>query len=353
MGTTAEAVKNQEEGADDLIVIDAPEGWVFDAGLLDAIFVAYNLGIKELRMFMTFILLHMERINGTRPGGIRLLDLKKLLGIGFQHDSDFRTVRKRLERVNLLTVERNSLPGVRGGSRNKYSLVQLPNRQFSAGQSGFKELYKKNITINDTTKGNAKDENKSYIGESVTKNILDGVADWEAPPLATKKVDRGSTSAAIETWSGAHRLNYFLERYRALHGTEYILSQGRGVHERRIMDLPTGNEVYRDFIDWLFSKRDLKSINFLPEQYNNYIRENVVAPQKRLEAAVRGEFYKVRRPDGVEVAVVHQYAGFEVVNKQVLALDAIEAGFISAAQVAEWDLCPKNVLIRMGLLNAC
>lgn len=343
MGTTAEALENFEDSEHDIIVINAPKDFEISPTLLRSIFAAYNLGIKELRMFMTFVLLLSERIDGTPPGGIRLVDLKKLLGIGFQHDSDFRTVRKRLERVNLLKVERNSLPGSRGGSRNTYSLLLLPNRQKSAGQSDFKDLDKKNTNIKDKTKL----ENKSFIRENDThEKIINGVDDWEPRPSPPKKVLRGNIEDPVETWSGSHRLNYFLEKYRILHNQDYVLTLGRGVHERRLSELPTGNEVYRDLIDTLFDKRELKSLNFLPEQLNAYMRSTIVSPDKRVNQAVRSEYYKLNPG----LSVVHQYGGFAVEGKQILALDAIERGLIDVKLIVEWDLCPKNVLDRMGLL---
>lgn len=346
MGSLAASQENLEGAEEDVIEFTGPQNWVFDESLLQSIIASYDLGIKELRMFMTFVIIWTERRNGIPTGGIRLVNLKALLGRGFGHDSEFRTVRKRLERVNLLKVQRESSPGRRGGSRSTYELLLLPNRTIRAGQSVFKDLDLKDYPKgNKTIKGNAKDEKKSYIGgQSITKTIMDGVEDWEPKVINRQQPVRGDTSAPVPTWGGAHRLTYFLEQYNRLHNSQYVIS-AKGVYERRVMDLPTSNEVYKDFIDWLFKEKDLKSINFLPEQFNNYLRKNIVSPDKRVEQAVKGEFFKTG-----DIVVVHQYGGFAVVGKQVLALDAIERGLITVQQVIEWDLCPHNVLNRMGLL---
>lgn len=335
MGTVSEAVENLEGAADEIVVIVGPPQWDLEASMLRSIIQAFKLGEKELRMYTAFVILWCERINGDQTCQIGMFDLKKLLGIGFQREASFREIRKRLERVNLLKVERNSLPQHRGGVRNTYTLVLSPNMP---NRHAVRDLYK----------GIDKKNNNILEQESVTKNILNGVDDWTPRPAQAKKTSRGDIGADVETWNGSHRLNYFLEKYAGIHNTQYILTAGRGVHERRLSDLPAPNEVYRDFIDWLAKKKDLRSINFLPEQLNAYLRDNFVSPSKRLENGIRGEFYKVQTSTG-ELAVVHQYAGHAVKNAQMLALDAIEAGLITVETVVEWDLCPPNVLARMGL----
>ena len=353
MASLEAALRNEEEATNEIITIVGPEDWGMTESMLPNLLAAFQLGEKELRMYVAFLLILLDRKNGDQPSGFPVEGLKRLLGKGFKRDCDFRMVRKRLERANLLEVKRDSLPEGRGGVRLTYRLVLLPTIRFSGDPLVLKTLYKsyiENINIKDKVNLNLKIQG----GESVTttKTILNGVDDWDAPlpRAAAEKPVRGDTSADVKTWGGRHRVNYFQERYYDLHGSKYLLPAGRGVHERRSMDLPVSSEVYKDFIDWAFAKKELKSINFLPDLLNTYLRDNIVAPEKRLEEGVKGEFLKVPYRDG-QISVVHQYGGFAVVDKQILALDAYDQKLITIDQIVAWDLCPRNVLNRMGLVQ--
>jgi len=64
---------------------------------------------------------------------------------------------------------------------------------------------------------------------------------------------------------------YFIERYRASNGKEYLYMKNRlGLEFLKIKRLKLKYNDFVDFIDWLYIRKKLSSINFLATQLNDY-----------------------------------------------------------------------------------
>lgn len=353
MGSLNAASENLDRGEGEVLILMGPAGWDMSASLIAAVAQAFHLGIKELYMYTSFVMLWLE--NGKPADGLPVTTerLKEILGTGFQHDNAFRTCRKRLERVNLLKVTRQAPAGKlgRGGIRNVCHLIDpldqpAQTNRIRAGWSILSNLEGSNSKNSSSKKGI--DQPAQPRADAPA---LNGVEDWEAAqfPKDTKS-HRGSITDPVETWNGSHRLNYFLEKYRELHGVEYLLTSGKGVYERKLAVLPINNANFKVFIDWVLEQKKLRHINWLTEQLNDFLRSGqVLAAAARTEDAIPGEYCRVSDGKGGMITVVHQYGGKAVHGEQVLALDALQQGLIDMKRILDWDLCPGHVLQRMGL----
>lgn len=349
----AEASENMDRGEGESLILTGPANWSPAPSLTAALGQAFHLGVKELYLYTALVLLWIE--SGKPEAGVLVTTerLKQILGVGFQHDNALRTTRKRLERVNLLKVVRQAPAGKlgRGGIRNICNLVDPldqtahPNR-IRAGWSILSNLESSNNTSSSIKGIDQPAQPRADAPE------INGVEGWEAAQFhQDTKPQRGNTSDPVEKWNGAHRLNYFLEKYRELHGVEYLLTSGRGVYERKIAALPINNESFKRFIDWVLEQRKLRHVNWLTEQLNDFLRSGqVLTSTVRTEDALKGEYCRVSNRKGGIITVVHQYGGKAIHGEQMLALDALEAGLIDLQRILELDLCPHHVLQRMGLL---
>ena len=358
MGSLAQASKNLEEQASDKVLFEGPADWTQTPdSLLQALHVAFRTGEKELRMYVGLLCLCQNTLATASPAAIPMKTVQEFLGKGFRCDSDFRGIRTRLEKLNLLRIERVSGSSATGGATLKYILMKqhgdcIPSGQPLMWKTIGKELSKINEKANKAyaEKDNAKQsEIIKDIAIKGAEPMLDGVGDWESPikPRVAEKV-RGDLNDPIETWNAAHRLNYFMKGFKEANRNEYYLNS-RGRAEDLMRSLPVTNQVFKLFIDWLVSTKQIDTHGLLGVQLNRYFKVGEVQPEDRLEDGVAGEYLKVPHGNGT-IIVVQEIMGRAVVGQRIRALEAIALGLITVEQVVKWDLCPTNLLRVEGLL---
>lgn len=89
---------------------------------------------------------------------------------------------------------------------------------------------------------------------------------------------------------------YFIDKYKELTGKEYFYYKNRlGLELVKLKRLKLTLEQFKNFIDWLYQKKKLSSINFFSGQLNDYYSSKEYGENRAMqETLLHYEIMKIR-----------------------------------------------------------